>query len=126
MDADIVCAGLDFFHRNNEGQLPFVCLAEDGSSEPYISYELKEQTVMIENIRGKEEAYTLDTSGFQFLRCSTQHSAIASKDEFEHLYISEAVEMTKRLTGARKIIPFEPGKRSHPSHGCDFAIVLMY
>lgn len=104
---DIVHSSLDFFHKTSDGQLPFIRLFNDGSGKPILNYVLKEEVVKIENIRGKEHLYTLDTSGFQFFRCDTRYTTFETKEDFEREYISEAVEFTKRLTDAIKVVPFE-------------------
>lgn len=105
---ETVNSSLDFFQKTSDGQLPFARLFDDGSGMPPFNFELQERVIQIENIRGKEHLYTLDTSGFQFFRNNTQHVTFANKEDFEREYISEAVELTLKVTGALKVVPFEP------------------
>ncbi|KAI5116698.1 hypothetical protein M0805_000023 [Coniferiporia weirii] len=61
----------------------------------------------IENIRGKEDTFTLDTSGFRFARAEAKHKSFANDEEVEREYYPESIELLKKLTGASRVVLFD-------------------
>jgi len=62
--------------------------------------------VLIENIRGKEHLYTLDNAGFQFYKRPTKHTFSGDKEIEE--YYRESTETIKELTGASRVLLYDP------------------
>ncbi|KAJ7687906.1 hypothetical protein B0H17DRAFT_1180677 [Mycena rosella] len=63
--------------------------------------------VKIENLRGKETAATLDTTGFQLYKHAAKHTAFTSDAEIKDEYYPESIELIKRLTGASRVVVFD-------------------
>ena len=62
--------------------------------------------VVIEDARGKEDEYTLDTTGFQFSRRPSKHTRFQDDGEIKAEYYPECIEIIKQFTGATRVIPF--------------------
>ncbi len=69
----------------------------------------EERTAVIENIRGKEDSVSLDTTGFQFYKQASKLSAEAFDDEtiIKTQYYPESVDLIKKLTGASRVEIFD-------------------
>jgi hypothetical protein len=63
--------------------------------------------VVIENIRGKEESFTLDTAGFQLFNRPSKHQSFTDDAEIEKEYYPESTEYIKDITGASKVGIFD-------------------
>ncbi|KAF9261035.1 hypothetical protein L218DRAFT_906281, partial [Marasmius fiardii PR-910] len=66
--------------------------------------------VVVENIRGKEHLYTLDSAGFQYLHRPTKHTDFDDDKELEGYY-RESAEIVKEVTGASRVILYDPLQR---------------
>ena len=62
--------------------------------------------VVIEDVRGKEDKYTLGTAGFQFYRRPSKHTRFLDEEEVKAGYYLECIELIKELTGATRVVPF--------------------
>lgn len=71
------------------------------------NYTEKVYEVEIENIRGKEDTFSLDTSGFLFHREEAKHKIFANDEEIEREYYPESIELLKKLTGASRVVLFD-------------------
>ncbi|KAF4609912.1 hypothetical protein D9613_010243 [Agrocybe pediades] len=71
------------------------------------NYELARHTVQIENLRGKEQSVSLDTTGFQYFRLAASHKSFATDEEIKEEYYPESIELIKKLTGATKVVIFD-------------------
>jgi len=101
---------LNYFTPPTDGSKPYTHINADpvtGLRER--NWEYSVITKDIENVRGSEDQYTLDSAGFQFSNAPTQLSA----DDFDNeeivqgAYYDEQAELIKKLTGASKVIIFD-------------------
>lgn len=65
------------------------------------------RVVQIEDIRGKEDEFSLDISGFQYYRHPAKHTKFTNNKEIEEEYYPESVELLKKLTGASRVVIFD-------------------
>lgn len=65
------------------------------------------QNMEIENVRGKEDSFTTDNSGFQFFRSPAKHTSFENDEDIEKEYYPESVDLLKRLTGASRVVIFD-------------------
>jgi hypothetical protein len=63
--------------------------------------------IIIENLRGKEDAATLDTAGFQLFHRPSKHTAFTDHEEIKKEYYPESVELFKEITGASRVFIFD-------------------
>jgi hypothetical protein len=86
------------------------------------NFDYEERTVQIENLRGKENAATLDSTGFQFFRRPAKHRAFRVDEDIQKEYYLESEHLIKELTGASRVVFFDHSTSAVP--GC--ASELMF
>ncbi|KAF8180428.1 hypothetical protein BJ912DRAFT_1033010 [Pholiota molesta] len=73
----------------------------------------EEKDVVIENVRGKEDTVSLDTTGFQFYKHPSQHKAFKNDDDIQR-------RPYQKVTGASRVVFFDHTIRRHrPGHTGD-------
>ncbi len=63
--------------------------------------------IVIENIRGQEHLYKLDTAGFQLGHHPANHKTFTNDVEVENEYYPESIDLIKKVTGASKVVLFD-------------------
>lgn len=71
------------------------------------NFTREEKTVVIENVRGKEANYSLDTTGYQFYKHKSQFNAFTNDAAIRAEYYAESIELLKKLTGASRVELFD-------------------
>jgi hypothetical protein len=74
----------------------------------------EQHTVQIENLRGKENAATLDSTGFQFFRRPAKHREFRVDEDIEKEYYVESEHLIKELTGASRVVFFDHSTPAAP------------
>ena len=69
------------------------------------------KSVVIENIRGKEDSFSLDTAGFQYYKHTSKHTTFNNDEEIRLEYYPESIELIKKLTGASRVEIFDHSKQ---------------
>ncbi|KIJ58345.1 hypothetical protein HYDPIDRAFT_163373, partial [Hydnomerulius pinastri MD-312] len=114
MSTDTVPAKLLYFAPPLDGSRPYITINADPSTgERGRNWVAEEHTVSIENIRGKESGYTLDTSGFQFVKNEAKHAKFVDDDDIKAEYYPESVKLLKEVTGASRVVLFDHTVRRH-------------
>ena len=72
--------------------------------------EREAKSVVIENIRGKEDSFSLDTAGFQYYKHTSKHTKFSNDEEIRCEYYPESIELIKKLTGASRVEIFSHSK----------------
>ncbi|KIK59618.1 hypothetical protein GYMLUDRAFT_245286 [Collybiopsis luxurians FD-317 M1] len=105
---DTVPGDLFFFSPPADGSEPYNRVNDDPTSTlPLSNWTPEKHTLQIENIRGKEDAFTLDEAGFQYFKHTAKHTAFTNDEEIKAEYYPESEELIKELTGASKVILFD-------------------
>ncbi|TGO38625.1 hypothetical protein BHYA_0071g00360 [Botrytis hyacinthi] len=98
-----------------KGVLNYYLDPEDGSP-PEPNYVSKPSTydrpvhsveVTVHDIRGSEDQYTLDTTGFQVVNHVSREKDFVDEERIKSDYYKETEELLKRETGASKIFIFD-------------------
>ncbi|KIJ15736.1 hypothetical protein PAXINDRAFT_176315 [Paxillus involutus ATCC 200175] len=114
MSADIVSAKLLYFSPPPDGSRPYFTInADPATGERGRNWAPEEHTVPIENVRGKEHNYTLDTAGFQFVKKPAKHTQFVDEDDIRAQYYPESVALLKGVTGASRVVLFDHTVRRH-------------
>ena len=79
-----------------------------GKKNNNIGHDYK--SMIIENVRGKQDSFSLDTTGFQFYKHTSKFNAFDNDEEIRTKYYSESIEVIKKLTRASRVEIFEHGK----------------
>ncbi|KAF9481648.1 hypothetical protein BDN70DRAFT_876131 [Pholiota conissans] len=72
-----------------------------------INFSREEKEVPVENLRGKEDTVSLDTTGFQYSKHASKHTAFSNDDDIRAEYYPESAELIKKLTGASRVVFFD-------------------
>ncbi|KAI0746840.1 hypothetical protein C8Q80DRAFT_1105202 [Daedaleopsis nitida] len=106
--ADTVTATLNYFTPPEDGSAPYIYINADPSTgRRQRNWEVVPHEVEIENIRGREDAVSLDTTGFQYFRHPAQHKTFENNEVVEKEYYPESIELVKKLTGASRAVVFD-------------------
>jgi hypothetical protein len=73
--------------------------------------KIEAKSVVIENVRGKEDSVSLDTAGFQFYKHTSKHTTFDNDEEIYRVYYPESIELIKKLTGASRVELFDHSKQ---------------
>ena len=73
------------------------------------NYGFEGKTVAVENVRGKEDSVSLDTTGFQFFKQASKltPSSFTNENTIKTEYYSESIDLIKKLTGATRVEVFD-------------------
>ncbi|KAG7086156.1 hypothetical protein E1B28_002116 [Marasmius oreades] len=103
-----VTAELSYVSLPSDGSQPLRYLTKPPEGVPVTNYKEVKHLVPVENVRGQEDKFTLDTSGFQFsLNQPTKVKTFTDDKEVEEKYYPESVEVIKKATGASKVFIFD-------------------
>ena len=91
-----------------DGQKPYQFINPDpATGERKKNYTFADHDFEIENVRGKEHLYSLDKTGFQFLKAEAKHRSFENDEEIVSEYYPESVELLKEVTGASRVVIFD-------------------
>ncbi|KAI0790847.1 hypothetical protein C8Q75DRAFT_760960 [Abortiporus biennis] len=108
MSSETVKANLIYFTPPEDGARAFTHINADPlTGERIRNGKYEPHDVQIENIRGKEGDYTLDTAGFHFGNSPSSYTTFANDEEIEKFYYPESIELVKKLTGASQAVVFD-------------------
>jgi hypothetical protein len=102
---------LTYYVRPADGSVPFNYVEEAPAGQPQRNYGEATHKVTVDDIRGHEREYNLDTDAFQVFQgvpTATTYETFDSDDEVKRVYYPE-VERTllQHLPGAHKVILFD-------------------
>ena len=106
--SDTVPATLVYSHTPEDGSRPWVSVDSDpatGERRSNFSSDFKE--VQVENVRGKESSYALDTTGFQYFTHPSAHKKFTDTEEIKKEYYPESAALLKKITGANRVVIFD-------------------
>ncbi|GJE95895.1 hypothetical protein PsYK624_120860 [Phanerochaete sordida] len=108
-----VPAELIYFSPPADGSKPWLDINADLRSDTGRNWEKEVRRVEIENLRGKEDSVSLDTTGFGFFKRPQKYTSFKDDAEIEAEYYPESIALVKELTGASKVVPFDHTIRRH-------------
>lgn len=108
MSANVVKAQFFYGKAPADGSKPYEYInADPVTGERRRNFEVEPYEVDVENVRGKEDNYSLDTAGFAFVKARAEHKGFNNDEEIEREYYPESVELLKKLTGASRVVLFD-------------------
>ena len=103
-----VKATLAYFNPPTDGSKPYQYTEPDPiTGKPIRNWTQIFHDVEIENLRGKEDTVSLDTTGFQFITSEAKHKSFSNDEEVQKEYYPESAELLKRVTGASRVVFFD-------------------
>ncbi|KAI6038569.1 hypothetical protein EDC04DRAFT_2569785 [Pisolithus marmoratus] len=112
-------AKLKFFAPPADGSRAFAYIVPDpATGRRQVNWGEDIRAVEIEDVRGKEDEYSLDVCGFQYYRHPAKHTKFTDDKEIEEEYYPESIELLKKLTGASRVVIFDHAvRRRRPGAG---------
>jgi len=108
MSVDVISTTLNYFTPPLDGSKPRIGLETDPATGlRKKNYGTKEFKTQIENVRGKEDQYSLDKNGFRFFKIPTAITNFENDERIEKEYYPEQAEVIKKLTGATRVVFFD-------------------
>ncbi|KAK9327228.1 hypothetical protein V1520DRAFT_365600 [Lipomyces starkeyi] len=108
----VVESTLNFYAPPEDGSIPYNIVYDVPEGTPTRNYEVLRQKVQINDVRGREEEFTLDRNGFQFERRYHAFNDWANAERIEKEYYPGVINAIKSVTGASKVVIFDNTIRS--------------
>ena len=86
---------------------------DPSTGEKERNFKVETKSVVIENVRGKEDTVSLDTTGFQFYKHTSKYTTFDNDEEIYRIYYPESAELIKKLTGASRVESYDHSKQIH-------------
>jgi hypothetical protein len=86
--------------------------ANPATGQRETNFELQGYQVQVENLRGKEDTASLDSTGFQLYNRPSKLKSFTDEEEIKSFYYKESEELIKELTGASKVVLFDHSELS--------------
>ncbi|KZT24833.1 hypothetical protein NEOLEDRAFT_1134504 [Neolentinus lepideus HHB14362 ss-1] len=104
-----VFSSLRYFLPPEDGTRPYLSTykVDPATGEAEKNFAEAWYKMEIEDIRGKEEEYTLDTNGFQLYKRPSKHTEFVDDAEIREEYYPECIQFIKDLTGASEVLIFD-------------------
>ncbi|GJJ11642.1 hypothetical protein Clacol_005878 [Clathrus columnatus] len=108
MTADTVSTTLNYFQPPADGSKPwFTVDFNPKTGERDSNFKMDKITLEIENVRGHEDEYDIDSSGFRFLKSPSGFTNFDDEAVIKDSYFKESAEIIKRITSARRVVLFD-------------------
>lgn len=116
MTATPVSTTADLFYAiepEDSGQVYQYVDRDPSTGDRVMNFELGAKSVVIENVRGKEDSVSLDTTGFQFYKHASKLTTFDNDEEIRRVYRPESTELIKKLTGVSRVEIFDHSTLMH-------------
>ncbi|TFK48907.1 hypothetical protein OE88DRAFT_1683477 [Heliocybe sulcata] len=90
-----------------DGSKPWQNINADPDGERRSNLGISEHVMDIENVRGREQEFTLDKNGFQFYTRPSKHTDFTDDAKIQEEYYPESIELIQELTGASQVVLFD-------------------
>lgn len=111
--SNTVSAELVYFVPPADGAKPWTDINSDIRRDGGRNWTKATHKVEIENLRGKEDTVSLDTTGFGYFRRPQKYTSFRDDAEIEREYYPESIALVKEITGASRVVPFDHTIRRH-------------
>ncbi|KAI1081702.1 hypothetical protein F5B20DRAFT_52948 [Whalleya microplaca] len=104
---------INYYKDPGDGSLPLPIRIADNTvtnKRPTVPQE-----VIVRDITGEEDKYTLDSHGFQFRRHASKAQDFHDPEKVEAEYYPESAQLLKEVTGASRVFIFDHKTRCGPS-----------
>ncbi|KAL1871139.1 hypothetical protein Daus18300_004884 [Diaporthe australafricana] len=109
-----VATELNYWDDPGDGSKPTPIMIGKGritNERPHLPH-----SVVISDVTGDEDHYTLDSHGFQYCRSKSKETRFVDDEMIESEYYSECEQLLKDVTGASRVHIFNHKVRRGPTH----------
>ncbi|GJJ11643.1 hypothetical protein Clacol_005879 [Clathrus columnatus] len=71
------------------------------------NFTMESRTLEVENVRGHEDEYDMDSAGFRFIKSPSDFTDFDDDAAIKGAYYKESNEIIKKVTGARRVVMFD-------------------
>ncbi|OBZ68697.1 Uncharacterized protein in dcmA 3'region [Grifola frondosa] len=97
-----------------DDEAPYQYVEGHPEGEPQNNIGTDPQPVVIHDARGNESAYTLDTTGFQYVNWPSVEKDFVDEETIKTKYYKEVEDILKKETGAKRVFIFDHTIRRNP------------
>ncbi|QRW12969.1 hypothetical protein RhiLY_11968 [Ceratobasidium sp. AG-Ba] len=101
----LVDTRINYFTPPPDGAKPYQWI--DSGVEPRRNWTPVEFGVKAENVRGHEQEFTLDKSGFEFHHAPSPEKLFDDEERIKEVYYEDAINRIKEFTGASRVVIFD-------------------
>ncbi|CCM01543.1 uncharacterized protein FIBRA_03599 [Fibroporia radiculosa] len=95
-------------------EIPYQYVSEPPQGVPQNNIGTDTKPVTIHDARGREPEFSIDTSGFQFVKHSSAEQEFDNEEKIQSVYYKEVEELLKKETGAKRVFIFDHTIRRKP------------
>ncbi|KAI0669245.1 hypothetical protein C8Q78DRAFT_1080532 [Trametes maxima] len=88
-------------------EAPYSFVQDPGTGKPRSNIGTDPHPAIIHDVRGREGEYTLDKSGFQFVKWPSVESAFDDDERIKAQYYPEVEEILKKVAGGKRVFIFD-------------------
>jgi len=104
----LVDTRINYFTPPADGSKPYQWTTTNHpGGGPMRNWEPASFDVRVENVRGREGNFTLDTSGFEFHKVPTEEKSFESEESIKSTYYEDCIRNIKSITGASRVVIFD-------------------
>ncbi|KAG8711405.1 hypothetical protein FRC11_002862 [Ceratobasidium sp. 423] len=96
---------INYFTPPADGSKPYQWV--DEVEEPPRNWTAAQVPVKVENVRGREREFTLDSAGFEFHNIPSREKNFESDESIRAVYYEDSIETLKKLTGASRVVIYD-------------------
>ncbi|KEP50706.1 hypothetical protein V565_074990 [Rhizoctonia solani 123E] len=96
---------INYFTPPADGSKPYQWI--DEVDEPRRNWTPVDFPVQVENVRGRESDFKLDSAGFEFHTIPSREKKFESDESIRANYYDDCIETIKKLTGASRVVIFD-------------------
>lgn len=105
---DNVSTSMNYFQPPLDGTKPWVVVDVDPKTgERPSNFTQEVRQVDVENVRGRENEYDLDTSGFTFIKSPATFKEFDNEQAVRSQYYQDTIDLVKKVTGANRVVVFD-------------------
>src|SRR5712672_3082386 len=99
-----VPTSLNYFASTSDGELPYnFTYSPPPDGLPQSNVTVEAVSVVVHDVRGKEDTVSLDTTGFEFVQHTSEEREFVDEEAIQTKYYKEVEELVKKHTGAKRI-----------------------
>lgn len=108
MAANTVSASLNYFQPPLDDSKPWIEVDIDPKTgDRRTNFSQEKRQFEIENVRGRENEYNLDTTGFRFHKHISSFKNFDDEEAIKKEYYNESIHLIKEVTGANRVVIFD-------------------
>ena len=86
---------------------PFQYVRDPPEGTPKNNIDADPHPVVVYDVRGKEDTVSLDTTGFEFVKHTSEIKDFDDEERIKDVYYKEVEELLKKQTGAKRVFIFD-------------------